>query len=442
MNNQVIDLGYLPRPWQEEFHRKLKRWNVAVLHRRAGKTVSAVMTLVDKALRAPRNDFAPGRFGYLAPYLNQSKAIAWSLLKNYACKVPGVMVNESELWVQFPHNKARVRLYGGDNAEALRGGYFDFIVLDELKDIKPDVWHEIIRPALADRKGGALLMGTPSGSNLLSELFFRAQSDTDWYTCLRTVYETDALPEEEIEAARKSMSDAAFAQEFLCSFEAGVDNILLSMGEVEDACRRHIQKHDYELAPRILGVDVARQGNDRSVIFPRQGLATFDPQVFRGMDSMTLAGMVAQKIADWEPDAVFIDGSGGYGAGVIDRLRQLGHSVIEVQFGGKATDARYANKRSEMWFEMAKWVKSGGALPNIADIKVDLTAPTYSFNNAAGRLTLEPKDKIKERIGMSPDLGDAIALTFAHPVAAIPRNVINVRSDTTRRREHNPYESL
>lgn len=441
----VVDLGYRPRPWQAEFHRGLKRWNVAVLHRRAGKTVLAIMTLIDKALRAPRNDAAPPRFGYLAPYLNQSKAIAWAMLLNYTNKIPNIRKNESELWVELPHNNARIRLYGADNAEALRGGYFDFIVLDELKDIKPSVWHEIIMPALTDRKGGALLMGTPSGANLLSEVFYKAQQNDQWYTCLKTVYETDALDEEEIESAKQSMSEAAFAQEFLCSFEAGVENILLSMAEVEEATRRHYRIEDYGFAPRILGVDVARQGNDRSVIFPRQGLATFDPQIYRGMDSMTLAGMVAQKIADWKPDAIFIDGSGGYGSGVIDRLRQLGHNVIEVQFGGKASDARYANKRSEMWLEMAKWIRNGGALPNLPDLKVDLTAPTYTHANAAGKMALEPKDKIKERIGFSPDLGDALALTFALPVYATPQSIIPRpvgRSDTARRREYNPYHGM
>lgn len=441
-NSQVVDLGYRPRPWQNEFHRRLKRWNVAVLHRRAGKTVLAVMTLIDKALRAERNDISPARFGYLAPYLNQSKSIAWAMLKHYASKIPGIQMNESELWVQMPHNNARIRLYGADNAEALRGGFFDFIVLDELKDIRASVWHEIIRPALADRNGGALLMGTPSGANLLSETFYKAQQDDSWYTCLKTVYETDALDEVEIDALKASMSDSAFAQEFLCSFEAGVDNILLSMADVEEACRRHMRVEDYEFAPKILGVDVARQGSDRSVIFPRQGLATFDPSIYRNMDGMALAGAVAQKIEQWGPDAVFIDGSGGYGAGVIDRLRQLGHSPIEVQFGGRPTNTRYANKRAEMWLELANWVKGGGCLPNMAEIKIDLTAPTYTHANAAGKMQLEPKDKIKERIGFSPDLGDALALTFAFPVGGPPRTLIPRRSDNGKRAEYNPYERI
>jgi hypothetical protein len=441
MTNQVIDLEYRPREWQKEFHLNIKRWNVAVLHRRAGKTVLAIMTLIDKALRAEPNTMAPSRFGYLAPYLNQSKSIAWGMLKHYASKIPNTFINESELYVRFPHNNATIRLYGADNSDSLRGGYFDFIVLDELKDIKPTVWHQIIQPALADRKGGALLMGTPSGSNLLSEVFYKAQSDDNWYSCLKTVYETDALDPDEIASLQSNMGEAEFAQEFLCSFEAGVDNILLSMADVEEASKRQISIDAYEFSAKVIGIDVARQGSDRSVIYKRQGLVAFEPLVFKNMDGMTLAGAVAQQIEQWQPDAVFIDGSGGYGAGVIDRLRQLGHNVIEVQFGGKASDHRFVNKRSEMWVKMAEWIKTGGAIPNRQTLKVDLTAPTYTHANAAGKLQLEPKDAIKKRIGYSPDEGDGLALTFAFPVAPRSNNLIT-RSHNKPRNEYNPYERI
>jgi hypothetical protein len=114
---------------------------------------------------------------------------------------------------------------------------------------------------------------------------------------------------------------------------------------------------------------------------------------------------------------VFIDGSGGYGAGVIDRLRQLGHVVTEVQFGGKPDDDRFANKRTEMWWHLAEWVKNGGALHNDPAMKLDLCAPTYNHRNVAGKTALESKDEIKKRGLPSPDIGDALALTFAYPVS-------------------------
>jgi hypothetical protein len=128
---------------------------------------------------------------------------------------------------------------------------------------------------------------------------------------------------------------------------------------------------------------------------------------------MTLASRVAAEIIAFQPDAVFIDA--GRGEGVIDRLRSLGFTVIEVNFGGKPTNEMYANKRSEMWDGMAKWLKAGGVIPNHGELKTDLATPTYAFN-AANKLVLEPKDDIKKRGLRSTDIADALALTFAAPV--------------------------
>ena len=153
---------------------------------------------------------------------------------------------------------------------------------------------------------------------------------------------------------------------------------------------------------------------------------------------MDLASRVAAKIESWKPDAVFIDS--GNGSGVIDRLRQLGYDVIEVHFGGKALDPGYLNKRAEMWFELASWIKQGGSIPNNVDLKQDLAAPIYWYDNA-GRKQLEPKDDIKKRGLPSPDLGDALALTFAQPVAKLSM-LDKSRQQNERKREFNPYEHL
>jgi hypothetical protein len=128
---------------------------------------------------------------------------------------------------------------------------------------------------------------------------------------------------------------------------------------------------------------------------------------------------VAHVIDSWQPDAVFIDV--GNGSGVIDRLRQLGHDVQEINFGSRSSTGTHANKRTEMWFAMRDWINQGGAIPNDVSLKQDLGAPVYWYDNA-NRLMLEPKDDIKARGLPSPDLGDALALTFAMPVGKrIPR---------------------
>ncbi len=413
-NVQVIDLGFRPRPWQTDSLKRRKRFNVEVVHRRGGKTVVKIMRMIDAALRCAK---PMPRYGYVAPLLKQAKAIAWEYLKAYTRPIPGMVINESELYVEIPSNKARIRIFGADNPDSLRGLYFDGLVLDEVADMEPGLWTSILLPAVLDRQGWADFIGTPKGINLFSELYFKAIKDPDWFAAIRTVYDTGALSPEEIELARSSMPENAFRQEFMCDFTAGSANALISLETVNEAMGKHLRSDQFGFAAKVLGVDVARQGDDRTAIFRRQGLASWTPVVMRGADSMAVAARVAAEIAEWQPDAVFVDGSGGYGAGVIDRLRQLGHRPFEIQFGGKPDDPRFVNKRTEMFWKMAEWLRAGGTLPEMPELKVELCAPTYDHDNARGVLTLESKDDIKARMGHSPDLADALALTFAASVA-------------------------
>ena len=409
----TIDLGYRPRQWQRECHIRRKRFTVLALHRRAGKTELALRQLLDSALRC---QLELGLFFYVAPLLKQAKAIAWARLKQIVAplQMAGLAeVNESELWVRLRTNGAIIRMYGADNPEAMRGVRLDGVVLDEVADIKPETWREVLQPALADRLGWALFIGTPHGINLFSELFFKGRDLVDWHSALYTVYDTEALNASEVERYRQSVDENTFKREMLCDFAASGDDQLMSLTDVNEACRRHLRQDEYSYAAKVMGVDPARFGDDRSVIFCRQGLYAQQPQVFRGLDNMALADKVAQQIELFRPDAVFIDA--GNGSGVIDRLRQLHHDVIEVHFSGSPSAARYLNKRAEMWFELRDWLRAGGAIPDLVDLKQDLAAPTYKFT-PADKIQLESKDDIKGRGLPSPDLGDALALTFAFPV--------------------------
>ena len=412
----TYDLGFSARPWQTQVYKSLKRFSVVVVHRRGGKTVLAIMLLISRALGATTQ--AP-RYSYCAPEKAQAKRVAFDYLVRYATRVPDTKVNQSELWVEFS-NGARIQVDGADDPDRLRGIYLDGIVLDELADMKPQVWGEIVRPTLVDRKGWALFIGTPKGMNLLAELFYSASDKPDWYAARLTINDTKALDPDEVAAARREMSENQFAQEFLCDFAAGNESALLNATQVEEAAARVVPIHVIHSAPKIMGVDVARQGDDRSCIVKRQGIGMFDPIVMRVPDAMKVAGIVAHEAQEWQPDAIFVDGSGGYGAGVIDRLRQLGFNPIEVQFGGKPDDERFVNKPTEMWWRLAQWIKEGGVIPNDPALKMDLCAPCYSHANASGKLALEAKDKIKARGLPSPDCGDAAALTFSYPVATKP----------------------
>lgn len=418
-----VNTGFTPHEFQVKARALIEaiRFVVLVCHRRWGKTVFAVMELILAAITTDRPDF---RGAYVAPFRKQAKDIAWDYFKKFAGRIPGVTFNETELTVVFP-NGSKITLYGADNAEALRGLYFDYVVMDEVADMKPFVWGEIVRPALADRKGKCLFIGTPKGMNLFFELYNRGASDGKTWASLvfRSSDTVNILPwitQEELDNARADLTESQFRQEFECDFNASCDNTLIPLDLIYKARGKHIREEDYRLSPLVFGVDVARFGGDACVIQPRRGLAAFEPVRIVGIDNMSFASLLHRKICDEHPEAVFIDA--GRGEGVIDRLRQLGSpsSIVEVPFGGQAIDHTvngYANRRAEMWDGMRKWLQQGGAIPNDYELTKEMAAVTYMYDGQS-RLKLESKETIRERVGFSPDRADALALTFAEPVVA------------------------
>jgi len=411
---QRITTGYVPRAWQRGVHEALRRVRFAVLvvHRRGGKTVLAVNALIDAALRHESND---GRFAYIAPLLKQARDIAWDYLRQYTAAIPGVVYHESSLEVRLP-NGARIRLYGADNPDALRGIYLDAVVLDEVADMRPNLWGEVIRPTLADRRGWALFIGTPRGINLFSELYYKALNDPTWFARLFTYQDTQTISEEEVESARAMMTERQFAQEFLCDFQAGSDDSLIPVDLARSCAGRHLREDQYSFAARLIGVDVARYGDDRTAIIRRQGLAMLDPIVMRGLDTQEVISRVAHEADRYRPQQIFIDTGGN--PGVYDGLRGTGLPCAPVDFGSKPSRPGFQNKRAEMWCDLRDWLKSGAAIPKDEALIADLCAPKFTFRNARGLVQLESKDDLRARGMPSPDLGDAAACTFCFPVSA------------------------
>ncbi len=190
-------------------------------------------------------------------------------------------------------------------------------------------------------------------------------------------------------------------------------NALLGIEDVQAAMRRTLRADAYEHMQKRLGVDVARFGDDRTVIFPRQGLQAFRPVVLRQANTTDIAARVAMARMKWGAEVVLVDDTGHWGHGVIDQLTTAQVPALGIQFHGKAINVRYRNRRAEMWIEMAAWVKGGGSLPNVPELVAELTTPTYTFIN--GTFALEEKDQIKKRLGRSPDLADGLALTLCLP---------------------------
>lgn len=408
---RTINVGYKCRDPFVAFHKRRQRWACVVAHRRAGKTYAAIHDVIDHALRTNKKD---ARFALGAPTFSQVKDVMWNYLKAGVRDLPDVKINESELWVQL-HNGSRIRLYALDTSfERLRGLYLDGIVMDEVADIDPRAWPEVIRPALSDRQGWAVWIGTPKGRDAFYKVWSDAVADPEqWYSQMLRASETGLVPQSELDDARRSQPESVYNREWECSFDEPGINQLISGTMIKEAMERKAVKS----GPRVLGVDVARFGDDRTVIVWRDGDVIDQVSIFRGIDTMETVGHVSTAIGMYKPDATFVD-SVGIGAGVADRLRQLRFSVIDVGSGSKAMeDGKYGNLRAEMWFKMAEWIKNRGALPKRLDLENDLASATYRFDNR-NRILLESKEDMKKRGLPSPDIADALALTFAQPIAA------------------------
>lgn len=203
-----------------DFHKRRQRWSCMVAHRRAGKTVAAVNDLIEKASYNTREN---PRYAYIAPLLRQAKDIAWQYLKDFAQPF-NPKINESQLYVELSAlpNSPRITIYGADNPDSFRGLYLDGAVLDEYGNMRGSIWQEVLLPALIDRRGWAVFMGTPNGPNHFRDQWYSSVDDDSWFNVLLPVTKTNFISEEDLAEMRKIMDEEQYAQEMLCSFEASV----------------------------------------------------------------------------------------------------------------------------------------------------------------------------------------------------------------------------
>jgi hypothetical protein len=229
-----VIIPYKPRPLQREIHASLKRWNLLVCHRRFGKTVFAINELIKQAVK---NQQKMPRYAYVAPYYKQAKQIAWDYLKDFTRPIPGIKVNESELRVDFPWG-ARIQLFGADSPDSMRGLYLDAVVLDEYADMSPRIFSEVLRPALSDREGSAIFIGSAKGGTPFYDLWERVKDEPDWFVKVYKASETEVISNAELEDARKIMDEDEFAQEYECSWTASIKGAYygkqLSEAQTED----------------------------------------------------------------------------------------------------------------------------------------------------------------------------------------------------------------
>lgn len=244
-----VELPYAPRKAFLPFHSRKQRWACLVAHRRAGKTVAAVNDGVKVAIECANTqrlaNYAP-HVSYIAPFRSQAKQIAWEYLKYYTRKIQKGPPNESDLYVELVTN-ARIRLFGADNADSLRGIGNDLVICDEYGDFRPSIWGNVIRPTLSDRMGKAIFMGTPKGKNQFWDIYAEAQANpAEWFCSTIRASESGILPTEELVALRKQLSEDQYLQEYECSFEAAILGAFYGTEIRESEESGHITKVEYD----------------------------------------------------------------------------------------------------------------------------------------------------------------------------------------------------
>lgn len=388
------------------------------------------------ALSITSDNLADNLWAELSKWQSRSQflmaAFTWTKTKIYANEHPETWFLSARSFAKDADYEAIGRALSGLHSK------FAFVLLDETGDMPPAVGRAATQIFTGSPTDAAIIQaGNPTSTNgLLYESCTKAADQWDVITITADPKDPARTPRVSIEHAQEMIDTYGIDNPWVMAtilgkFPATGFNSLLGIEEVEAACKRVYKRDAFANAPVVLGGDVARQGDDSTVIARRQGMQCFDLRTMRIPDTMLIAQQFIDEQVRQGADAFFVDETGGYGAGVIDAMRQLRHNPIGVQFAGKPSDYRYFNKRSEILFEMAQWVKTVGSIPDDRELKEELCALTYAFQGDKIRVVEKPI--IKQQIGRSPDKADALALTFAFPVMK--------KQQTARRqqKEHNPY---
>jgi phage terminase large subunit len=366
----------------------------------------------------------------MARWQNESpfllKAFQWNAQRITAKDHPETWFLAAKAWAKSADLEAIGRTLSGQHAR------YPFYLIDESGDIPPNMIKSAEQGLTSCEDGLIVTAGnTTSQQGLLYEVTTRLRAQWKVISITADPDDPKRTPRVDIEWAREQIAlygrDNPWVMAYILGlFPPGSIDALLSADEVEKAMNLHPRPETYNWAQKRIGTDVARFGDDRTVLFPRQGIAAMAPRVMRhardSAVSVNIAGAVMAKKLEWarhdgpygeEEVLCFFDDTVGWAHGSVDVMRAAGHVVYAVQFNGPANDPRYFNLRAEMWMKMADWVKAGGSLPNIPELVSELSAPTYFFHG--GKFQIESKEQIKKRLGKSPDLADALALTFAFP---------------------------
>lgn len=420
----TIPHNFTPRPYQLPFLQAMERGTkraALIWHRRCGKG----KTLIN--FTAARMCERVGAYYHVFPEYSQGKKIMWDgrdkdgfKFTDHFPKEIRSKVNETELKITL-RNGSIWQIIGADNYDSLVGPNPVGIVFDEwaVSDKYPKAW-DYFRPILAENGGWAVFIFTPRGRNHGFELYQNALNNPDWFCQVLTVRDTQAITQEAIETERRAgMSDDMIQQEFYCSFIASTSDVLIPFELIQAAMDRDVY---YGHSSRIAGLDVARFGDDRTALVVRQGGSISYVETWGKADVVETAGRVMERYKSKLFDSVAVD-TIGIGAGVADILRSNGIPVAMVQVSERATDEeRFDSQRDELWYSLREWFEDGACcipkalMPNLRQaILKDIQDIRFKYS-PVGKIKVEKKDEMKKRLGYSPDIGDALCLTFSKKI--------------------------
>jgi hypothetical protein len=440
------ELKFTPDKWQEEALRVFPSQDADKMRLSLqactgpGKTaVMAIMVLNFMACYARKNEHPKGLcvsitqdnlranlWPELANWQNRSEYLkrkfVWGKERFYNVDHPETYFMEARTWSKKADKEAQGRTLSGLHAP------FVLVVMDEAGDIPVPILRSAEQIFSTSFEWAKILMGGNPTS--LEGCLYHAASHArkHWYIIRVTGDPNDPMRSPRVNLANAKLQIETYGRDnpwikatILGQFPDASINALLGIEDVQAAIDRVIEPHLYEWAEKRLGVDVARFGDDRSVIFPRQGLyCPPRPVPMRNADTVAIAARVAGAVAKWGGGhrslvPIFIDDTGHWGHGVFDILNNGGYTAFPITYHAPATDHRFKNVTTEMAFRKADWVKKGGKLPNIPELVTELTARTYTI--LGGKLVLEDKGLVKARLGYSPDYDDALNNTFFLPDA-------------------------
>lgn len=436
----IEEFGFYPDKWQDEYLRAFldkdsKRMRIALLAC-AGPGKTAVMCISawiflscfgrkgdhpkGIALAVTGDNLKDNFWAEMSKWQGRSKYLMakfkWTKTRIFAKENPEKWFLSARTWPQSADAETQGRTLSGAHSRYI------LFVIDESAEI-PTTVLKAAEQALSETGvefGRIVQAGNPTSKNGM--LYEATRLVEQWKTISITGDPDDPMrsPRIDIEWARDQISkygrDNSWVQSYILGqFPTSSINTLLSVEEVEEAMARQLMPGDYEDAQLRLGIDIAREGNDSTVIMTRQGRnADFSPVQLRETNGKRIADKVIYEKAERGSEMELFDNTGGWGGSAIDFMTTKGYNPIPINFSQKANDeVHFFNRRAEMWWKMAEWVKTGGSLPNIPHIAKQFHSPQYSYKG--DKILLEPKDLIKARIGRSPDHADALALTFAVP---------------------------